>query len=43
MKRLFAALRESVVGTFETWLVWLTMSASGGKAEVAFWGHQVRV
>jgi hypothetical protein len=30
-------------GTFETWPVWLTMSASGGKAEVAFGGHQVRV
>jgi hypothetical protein len=28
----------TVPGTFETWLVWLTMSASGGKAEVRISG-----
>ena len=33
---LFAAVRESVVGTFRTWPIGQTMSAFRGLAEVAF-------
>jgi hypothetical protein len=29
----FAAVHESVVGTFRTWPLWLTMSALRGRAE----------
>jgi len=42
MMGLFAAVHESVSGTFQTCVAGLSMSVAGGKAEVPELGHDFR-